>query len=399
MNTSRNVFALDLVFCRLFWWTVLPSLFCAVVVGCEKEDKGAKKEGSKLHGEISKPLKERERLGFAVRSSAAAFSPDGKLLLVGFERLYGREPTGAVLIVFDVRTGKQIRTVASDERGVCFVAFFPDGKQALSTAGDEFCKIWDVEKGSLVRQFRGNSFGGLPLTPDGAKALNCGPLELWDLKAGKRLHAYPEHKNPITSVAISPDGKLAIFGCNSFVEWPGGKDNWTNLQIWSIGKGKVQFSSGKESGGLAGPGAFSPDGKSVASNKWTRLAGAKRGVQTRVVLWQVETGKEIRDFANSTAALALAFTSDGKNVVTIEYVDSSSVLKRYDVKTGKKLLAANIGDGIAGGGVMAFSRDGNLVFLGRRDLNLEIWDTSTGQMLRKLVPEKLPFPNLERLSP
>src|SRR5260370_13848801 len=241
----------------------------------------------------------------------------------------------------------------------------------------------------------------VPLTLDGKKGVNYTghfatppSLELWDVEKGKLLKAYPEHKNPITSISISPDGKLAIFGCGPFSSGGGDETIRTSLQIWNIPKGKVDFSSGNKAGGLAGPASFSPNGKWAVSNKWRLLGGAEQGVKDSVVLWDVKTGKEIREIEDSTGGHAITFTSDGKSIVLIDF---SYRLRRYEVKTGRQLLEKNV-SGAIHPQVIVFSSDGNMVFLGRGHgspdieyLDLEVWDTATGEKERKLVPKKVPF--------
>src|SRR5262249_41875355 len=55
---------------------------------------------------------------------STAFSPDGKRILLGC--------ADSTIRVWEIKTGKQIRTLKGHGGPVCSVAFFKDGKRALS---------------------------------------------------------------------------------------------------------------------------------------------------------------------------------------------------------------------------------------------------------------------------
>ena len=69
--------------------------------------------------------------------SSLAFSPDGKLLVVG-------DTHGAAALV-DVASGEQIIVLTPGVRGVASVAFSPDGK-SVAVAGTSSVMLWNVEQ-------------------------------------------------------------------------------------------------------------------------------------------------------------------------------------------------------------------------------------------------------------
>src|SRR5262249_20797526 len=110
----------------------------------------------------------------AARPSCAAFSPDGKLVLVGFINTFPmarRAPSGRVIKMWDVKTRKELKTFSGHEGGVSWVSFFPDGRRIISSGDDGYFRIWDVATGEELWKAEG---GGSPcaLTIDGQQLLS-----------------------------------------------------------------------------------------------------------------------------------------------------------------------------------------------------------------------------------
>ncbi len=335
-----------------------------------------------------------------VQASAAAFSSDNKYLLVGFKPHASNNPQHRVIKLFDLSTGNEIRAFRGHNWGTDFIAFLSVGNQFLSTGGDRSFKIWNWETGALVRQVvnKRGSFSLFPPTPDGKKALNYqtlqgDSLELWDLTTGKLIQAYPKHKNAVRSMTISPDGKLALLGCYPYGT-PSGEDDWTRLQVWDVAKGEVRLSFAGQKGSLYGPAAFSADGKLAISNKFDETN--RKGY---LVLWEVDTGKEIRTIEGSAHGTTITFTPDGKSILSME---ESGNLKRFSAATGKQISSAEVAPGVTD--LVAFSANGSLLFVGWygrdganaetpgarfiHEMRLEVWDTANPTMLKKLVPTR-----------
>jgi hypothetical protein len=123
---------------------------------------------------------------------------------------------------------------------------------------------------------------------------------------------------------------------------------------------------------------FSPDGKLLASEDpggW------------QVQLWDVATGKVLRKFGRIHDPVALAFTPDGKHLVTADNDYRSHRVRLWDVAAGKLLRELDEEVNIVPFKAVAVSPDGRTVALvgqGRRQEGPEVhlWELSSGDELR-----------------
>jgi hypothetical protein len=273
-----------------------------------------------------------------------AFSPDGKTVLSG-----SRDKT---LKLWDVETGRKLRTFVGHGDWVNGVAFSPDGKTGLSGSDDRALKLWDVVTGKELRSFPGHTgvVTGVAFSPDGETVLSGSSdktVKLWDVKTGQQLHTFAGHSGWIWAVAFSPDGKTVLSGSED-----------KTLRLWDVKTGQgVQTFSGHSKGVTAV--AFSPDGKTVLSGSHDRT----------VRLWEVATGKQLHSFFGHGAIVnSVAFSPDGKLAVS---GSRDKTLKLWDVATGREVRTFSGHNATVIG--TAFSPDGKLVVSGSRDKTLRLW--------------------------
>ena len=190
----------------------------------------------------------REKWAFAGHTAAVAsvcFSPDGALLASG--------GWDNAIKLWDVDTAQEVRTIDEEVYGIKFVCFSPDGK--LLASGDYdwrlaregkqpsgFVRLWDAETGREIRTLKGHGWRPTvgTFSPDGTLLATGGQedrlskatrrdgwIRLWDVRSGREVRTFKGHKDEVSSVAMSPDGKLLVSG---------GTDG--TVRLWDVGTGR-----------------------------------------------------------------------------------------------------------------------------------------------------------------
>jgi WD40 repeat protein len=90
-----------------------------------------------------------------------------------------------------------------------------DGKRAVSASGDHTLKIWDLDTGRVLRTLEGHSASvfSVGVTPNGKRAVSASrdhTLKIWDLDTGRVLRTLEGHSATVSGVAVTPDSKRAV---------------------------------------------------------------------------------------------------------------------------------------------------------------------------------------------
>lgn len=314
---------------------------------------------------------------------AVAFSPDGKSLLVGY-KVYGGEPQPAgkdkFLALWDIESGKEVREFKGHTERVLYVAFFPDGKRALTASTTHSLKVWDVETGSekqTLGKFEGAS-AIITLSADGKHVVstNGTSIGLWDAHSGKQIRRFEESDGMIESLCFSPDGTMLISG-TKLEHQPS-----VRLKVWDVATGKLI--AVPELANISGwPHGFSTDGKFLLTQRQEQPNG-----QVNLVLWEFATGKEFRTIDRYKIAVTARFTTDGNHLFCAVGGDMLSLL---EVATGKEVwyelfpvqrLAISPDGKVAVTSTQRVGHPGRHPHAGVR---LDLWEVRTGKHLKTLT--------------
>lgn len=308
---------------------------------------------------------------------SVAISPDGKFALAGSKE--------NILKLWDIRTGREIRTFKGHNGAVMSVAFSPDGKYALSGSFDSTMRLWDINTGSEIRsitvqQRMGSVKMPSPLksvafSPDGKYALSGGSatlgdsLKLWDVSSGSEIRTFEGGPSSISSVAFSPDGKYVLAAGLYVVEGKGKQA----IKLWEAETGRELR---KIVSDFISSVVFSPDGKYFLSAEQRKL----------LKLRDVQTGDEIRTFGgmfsgHSAQVSSVAFTPDGKYALSGSW-DKSLIL--WDINTGEQIrtISTKVSLGAQSVYSVAVTPDGKYALCGGSGDSLQLWDITTGSQIK-----------------
>lgn len=126
--------------------------------------------------------------GFVDRVVCLAFAPGGKLLATG-----GGAPTedGEIKII-DVATGKPVIEIKNGHSDTVFgVCFSPDGTKLATCGADKFVKVFEVPSGKFIKSFEGHTHHVLDVgwKADGKILASGGAdnaIKVWDYEKGEQ---------------------------------------------------------------------------------------------------------------------------------------------------------------------------------------------------------------------
>ena len=119
--------------------------------------------------------------------------------------------------MWEVASGRLIRTLDGHFWGVNTVAFSPDGRFVMSGGGDKNLKLWDAATGRLIRSYEGHTGGveTVAFSPRGkfvVSGSSDNSIIIWEVSTGALLKKFEGHSVKINSVQFTPDGRYVISG-------------------------------------------------------------------------------------------------------------------------------------------------------------------------------------------
>ncbi len=351
---------------------------------------------------------------------SVTISPDNQFILTA--------NGDTTVIVWDAATGSALRTLVGHDDQVNAVAFSPDGTLALSASDDSSLIMWEISTGRLVRRFLGHDgrVTGIAFTPGGRLAVSGasdGTLRVWDTENLALVRQYTEHTSRILHTNFTIDGAegYAATADGLLVVWD--IDTGANLRQLPIG-GRLRAVTTAPAANLLLAALLTDElvfidtetGDSQVINPAEaavvhrdKIAGVTLSADgtlalttsndTSMILWNVADGSAVRGFGtafqmsapgerSAAAQTTVGHSATVYNAVfspdnaLIASVGGDGLVILWDTNTGEQLrrLSGHTAEVLDA----AFSPDGTRLASAGEDENIIIWDVANGTALQTL---------------
>ena len=260
----------------------------------------------------------------------------------------------ADVYLWDVGQGKELRHFPAQQGWIQSLAFSPDGKTLATTGAEVVIRLWDVATGRETQPQSGHrlTIRKLAVSPADGTVFTSGQdgtIRRWDPASGRELGVFATFTEAIDAMAFAPDGKTLLLG-----------GLWGGLRLWSVDQRReIRRLARDEGRNPVRHVAFSPDGKTVASER--RIWDAESG---RVLATFQDRDPHNNRFANY---YPIFYGPDGKQIITAE----PDGVRFWDIASGQEarwaIRAKFDNDPVALSHDGRFLASGGLVYPVRKD--------------------------------
>lgn len=188
------------------------------------------------------------------RIKTLTLSPLGVLAVVAVEGFPD-------LHMFNVESGKLVRTLKGSGGEIASLAFSRDGRSIISGHSDGALHLWDLGYGQITRTFAGHdsAISSVVFHPEGKQIISGGKdrtVKIWDRLNGEFIRGFMDKNGAITAISLSPDGRWVACG---------NERGMVYLVEISTGKPSTSFGISTEHRGSINGLSFSIDGRFLFS--------------------------------------------------------------------------------------------------------------------------------------
>jgi WD40 repeat protein len=261
--------------------------------------------------------------------------------------------------------GQKLKTINEMNSQAMSVTFSPDGKTITSASQEGKIRVWNLQDQKL-KTLSAKDMGRIneiEFSPDGkviAIAGENGRVKLLK-RSGQEIKTFAAHKNTVTKLRFSPDGKTLLTSSDGYTTYPE-----STLKLWTSDGRLLKTFRGQPSG--IPELSLSPDGQSVATGDYE---------ESGLRVWNLQNQKFQVFRGNDTSINSVQFSPDGRTIVS---ADTRGTIKLWNLKGQVLKSWKGHSDWIR---VVRFSPDGQQLVTGGNDAIIKIWSLE-GQELKTL---------------
>ena len=334
--------------------------------------------------------------GHASAVTAAVFSDEERYAITG--------AADGTAMLWEVETGRRLRTYSAHSDAVRCVAFGAGGDLAISGSDDNKAILWELATGRPLRILDKHQRPIVAAAIDRrGRAAITGSEDntaiIWSIATGRPLHVLSGHTLPVQAVAFSPDGQTVTtasrerkivwasatgrqismmpsddpFCSNDIDLTPDGKyrilATWFDLYLLDTANGRRRH---RLEGHSDRPRAatFGPSGRLAISGSDDKTA----------IIWDVEervAARVLRSLSEQVASVAIS--NDGRTAIAGSWDHSGTI---WDLESGS--LTHRLEGHVDIVKSVAISPDSRFALTGSYDNSAIVWDLPTGMEVRRL---------------
>ena len=291
--------------------------------------------------------------GLGGRIGAVEFASDGRTLI-------GGSGDGTVRL-WDLNKRQIVRvTPKGHSRAIIDAGLSQDGRLLATLGQDQLIRLWHLGNtypAATVRQVSGKKAKGVAFSDDGrhlAAGDDTGAVQVWELGRYTDPIVLAGHEHQVWAVAFAPGASLIASA-----------DRAGHLRLWDAVTGALRWSVSADQEAIWSLG-FTPDGRQLMTAS-----------DSRVGLWDVETGASRRIMAHEGGSITRATLSPDGGLVAVASADGK--VRLYDMADGTLFKELDVEDNVVWS--VAFSPDGQQLATASSDEVVALWDIATGRQL------------------
>jgi WD40 repeat protein len=293
--------------------------------------------------------------------SSIGITPNGNYLVSGSGTIaweIGEEDEDAekTFKLWELSTGKNIRTFEEQTSSVVCLAISPNNHSIVSGLYDGLLKVWDINSGYDIRVLNGrNGFltTCIAISSNGEFAVTGSTdsvIRLWNLVSGENIRNYFGHKSSVKCVAISPDSRFIVSGSVD-----------KTVKVWDVKTGaEIRTFTGHERNVTCI--AISHNGQYIASGSWDNT----------VKIWNLYNVDEFQTLrGHNDSVECVTFTPNGQSVLS---GSRDMTIKEWEFPSGREIRTFEGHNGWIN--CIAITPDSHYAISGSDDKTIKIWNVS-----------------------